>query len=139
MKFYKIWPILAGIPSEGCVGDLDSPGPQMSFVKCIIDLEPPSDLISCGSIVLAKQSLVEHLQALKPSGVTFHKDNLKVEGSANFADPHRPDFAEWLCLELTGEPGKDDFAYEVGVIVSDRVMDVLRKFKLDQCEVFDYP
>jgi hypothetical protein len=96
MKFYKIWPILAGIPSEECVGDLDSRGPQMSFVKCIIDLEPPSDLISCGSIVLAKQSLVEDLKALKPSGVTFHKDNLKVEGSANFADPHRPDFAEWL-------------------------------------------
>lgn len=130
---------MAGFPSEECVGDLETRGPDMTFVKCIFEIEPPSDLVDCGGIVLATERLVSALKAIEPTGVSFQKQNVKVEGDDNFADgTFKANFDEWWWLQLVGEPGVDDFAYEQGVIVSDRVIEVLRKFKLDYCEVFEY-
>jgi len=139
MQFYKIWPFMAGFPSEETIGDLNSRGPKLSFLKFVLDIEPPSDLIGQDNIFLATEKLVNALKPLNPTGVKFHKDDVEIMGDANFADgTFKANYDEWWWLEVFGEPGKDDFAYDVGLIVPQRIMDVLEEFNLDYCEVFKY-
>jgi hypothetical protein len=140
MQFYRIWPFMAGFPAEETVGDLDSLGPKLSFLKFVLDIEPPSDVIGQDNIILATEKLVDALKPLNPSGVKFHKDNVEVTGDANFADgTFKANFDEWWWLELFGTPGKDDFAYDSGLIVHERILSVLEVFKLSYCDIFEYP
>lgn len=136
MAFYRVLPIMAGIPSEETKGDLDSLGPQLEYLKIILELEPPSDIITCGSVFLATERLVATLRKLNPTGVKFHNENLKVVGDENFeSGVLTADYDTWWWLEIAGEPGKDDFASSAGLIVSQPVMNVLNQFKLDYCGV----
>jgi hypothetical protein len=131
---------MAGFPSEETIGDLHSPGPKLSFLKFVLDIEPPSDLIGQDNIILATEKLVLALKPLAPNGVMFHKDNVAIVGDANFeAGTFKANCDEWWWLEVFGEPGRDDFAYNDGLIVSERIMAVLEQFKLAYCNVFDYP
>jgi hypothetical protein len=131
---------MAGFPSEKTIGDLNSPGPKLSFLEFVLDIEPPSDLIGQDNIILATEKLVAAFKPLKPTGVRFHKDNVAIVGDANFANgTFKANYDEWWWLEVCGEIGKDDFAYDDGLIVSERIMAVLEQFRLHYCNVFEYP
>ncbi len=132
---------MAGFPSDETKGDLSSFGPQLRFLKIILELAPPSDIIGCGGIFLVTRRLVLALKKLNPTGVKFHRDNLELVGDANFdSGVLNADFDDWWWLEITGQAGNDDFASSAGsmpmtVIVSEPVMNVLKQFNLDYCGV----
>lgn len=139
MRFYKICPFMAGFPGEETRGDLNSPGPDLEYLKFVLDAQPPSDIIGQDNIVLASSKLVDALRLIAPTGVKFIKDNVTLVGDANFQDGAlHADYDDWWWLKLSGKPGQDDFAYDAGLIVSDKVMSVLEKFSMDYCTVQDY-
>ncbi len=139
MRFYKVWPFMAGFPSEKTIGDLNSRGPELEYLEFILDAQPDSDIIGQDNIVLASSKLVQALKRIDPTGVQFVKDNVTLVGDANFQDGAlHADYDEWWWLKLLGKPGQDDLAYDAGLIVSDKAMSIIKTFSLEFCTVQDY-
>ncbi len=135
MAFYRLIPQMAGFASsDGTKGDQSTPGPQLEFLEFFLDSEPLSDIIGEDNIFLATELLVNELRVLQPSGVVFHHDNVRVLGDINFeSGVFQTDNEQWWWLQLLGIPGTDDFGFADGMILSQRVMDIFNKFRLDYC------
>jgi hypothetical protein len=132
-------PLMSGFPGDGTVGDINTPGPQLDYLHFVLDLEPTSGIIAQENIFLAKEGLVKDLKQMKPTGVVFHHDNVKVTGDDNFRDVFKANFDEWWWLQILGEPGKDDFGYNQGwLIVSTRVFEIMKQHNLAYCNVEDF-
>jgi hypothetical protein len=131
---------MCGFPSvDESIGDINSSGPQLERLHFVLDLEPVSDIIAQENIFLATERLVNALKAINPSGVVFLHDNVEVVGDANFRDVFKANFDEWWWLQILGAPGKDDFGYKRGwLIVSEKVMEIMKQFRLDYCTVEEF-
>lgn len=146
MRFFALSPEAAGDFGSSCVhGDITERPVKVIKADFEFQFYPHDDLLSGFYIYACTDRLADALKHSSCSG--FKIDALQVSFEERFyqwAELHKGEkFPEFLWLKVTGRAGIDDFGIlsgpvEVPLIVSERVLNLLKQFKIDRCAVEDY-
>jgi hypothetical protein len=142
-KFFELEPEAAGFIGDKTVGDLHVRPLELKTLEYILEWEPTDDVIQSVTVYLITEQVKEALEAIGVTGAAFDHDNLKVKGDSQYRSTHKGlkcDLSKWWWLRVTGKGGIDDFGFSktYSLVVSERVLNVLRRFKLEYCEVSEY-
>lgn len=139
-RFYILEPEVAGGMGEGTVLDRSTHPPGVSRLHYEFEGWLGDELLTTFPCYIVTARVQDALETLAATGVGF--DAVQISASETFRElnPGRklPEFA-WL--KVTGTAGKDDLGLSSDhrLVVSQRVLDRLKQFPLQNCEVDEYP
>jgi hypothetical protein len=139
MKFFELQPEMPGDLGPSTTGDLIARPPKVEHLEFEFNVWPEDCLVEAISTYIVTNALKKHLLGARPTGATF--GHVKITKSGFFQDVYPnerlPAFS-WLVI--TGRRGKDDFGMSSrgNLVVSERVLNLIKKFGLRNCEIEDY-
>lgn len=140
MGYYILSPEVAGsIFGPNSIVDMSVHPPKVSRLNYEFDDWLGDDLLEDVGTYIVTARLKQALTELSPTGCTF--DTAEVSKSERFnemcPDQELPQFA-WL--KIVGRAGANDFGMsdDYRLIVSERVMRCLSKFKMNNCIIEKY-
>ncbi|MCL9861777.1 hypothetical protein MX031_23950, partial [Ralstonia solanacearum] len=88
--------------------------------------------IGANTCVIATQATSDALKQSDVTGVQFVEVEISASDEFRELYPNR-ELPSFLWLKISGEPGKDDFgtASDLRLVVSEKVLDILRSFGLE--------
>jgi hypothetical protein len=99
-----------------------------------------NELMESHPVFMVTRALADSLRASHLSGYELSRDvEVSVDDNVRDLEPDWPvPVIEWL--QVIGEPGSDDFGLtsNASLVVSDAALAVLRRHKIDDCEVIPY-
>lgn len=115
-----------------------------------LDMWPTDDLLQAVGVFMVSERLELKLKALVPavSGAAF--DDVEVTTSDKFDEWHsrsstetyrdKSNLPKFVWLKVSGQAGVDDFGlFNNRLVVSDRVLGLLKSLTLQYCKIEDYP
>jgi hypothetical protein len=139
MKYFILEPEVAGGLGNNTLLDANKHPPIVKRLQYVFDGWLGDELLESFPCFIATKAVVDALQPLNPSGLTFGE--VEISKSELFEELH-PDrqLPEFVWLKINGTAGRDDFGLctEYRLVVSDRVLIALRSRRLQQCEIFPY-
>jgi len=139
MTYFILEPEVAGTLGPETTGDLRARPPQVEKFNYELDVWPGDPLLEGLSTFIVTDVLKEALIEARASGVAF--GDVEITKSGIFLDMNgdRP-LPAFSWLQITGRGGKDDFGLSTSrrLIVSERMMNLLKAFGLNHCEVSEY-
>jgi hypothetical protein len=148
MSYYRVEPAVPGGLGRRTVMSRETHPPIVSHLHYEFDDWPDDDLNTAFPCFIVKERLAA---ALSKSGFTgFELRDLETSISGQFRDWYGPaksrralgksPLPKFQWLVLSGEPGRDDFAPDAigDLIVSQRALELLKSFTLDDCIVKEY-
>ncbi len=139
MTYFKLEPEVAGGLGPVSTGDLKARPPRLDKFNYEFDVWLGDPLLEAVSNFIVTDRLKERLIEARASGIKF--DDVEITKSAEYRDGYLdrslPSFA-WL--QVIGQAGKDDFGLSPSgdLIVSERIMHLLKTFGLNHCEISEY-
>lgn len=125
-------PQVAGELGEGTDLDTSVHPPVVNKLEYVLDYPGTDDLIQSFPVFLASDQLVEALNAAEILGITW-REATTTQG--DFYDEYPdadPINYQWL---VPGQPGDDCWTEGGELVVSDRMMAVLRDARINDCEI----
>ena len=139
MTYFELEPEVAGTLGPATTGDLRARPPQVEKFNYEFDVWPGDPLLEALSTFIVTDRLKDRLIELGASGVAF--GDVEVTKSGIFLDMNgdRP-LPAFSWLQITGRVGIDDFGLSSSrhLVVSERIMDLLKAFGSKYYEVTDY-
>jgi hypothetical protein len=140
MKYYVVEPEVAGGMGPATVLDRSRHPPMVKKLHYEFEGWLGDELLTAFPAYIVTRRVQEALELLPLTGAEF--DDVETSRSSTFEElyPGRqlPAF-QWL--RIVGQPGVDDFGMSRDhlLVVSERVLDCLRRFPLANCETRQYP
>ena len=107
--------------------------PIVHRLEYVLDYPGADDLIQSFPVYLARAHLAEALIAAGVQGITWREAMISQGDSYDEYSPAgEPDDYRWL---VPGRPGDDCWLQDGELVVSDRVMEVLRASNLSECDI----
>ena len=137
--FYHLAPEVAGGLGSETVFDRSQSPPIVRALHYELDGWPDDDLITSFPCFIVTERMKKMIQDARASGCSFGP--VKVTTSEQFKDfeefhqvQQLPKFS-WLVIH--GAAQRDDFGLSAdgSLIVSERILEVLRKGRLDDCDI----
>ena len=139
MTYFILEPEVAGTLGPATTGDLRARPPQIEKLNYEFDVWLGDPLLEALCTFIVTDALKEALIEARASGVAF--GDVEVTKSGIFLDMNgdRP-LPAFSWLQITGRAGKDDFGLSSSrrLVVSERMMNLLKAFGLNHCEVSEY-
>jgi hypothetical protein len=139
MTYFELEPEAAGSFGPATTGDLRATPPLLEKFNYEFDTCPCDPLIEAISTFIVTDHLKERLIEAQASGVAF--GDVEITKSEIYLDLYgdRP-LPGFSWLQLTGRAGQDDFGLSSSgyLIVSERMMNLLKAFGLKYCDVSEY-
>jgi hypothetical protein len=142
MAYYSLRPDVPGEHGDNSVLDASVHPPRVSRLHLQIEGWFGDDLIKVFPCHVITDRLAE---ALKQSGLrAFELKDVEIttapEAVELLGQLGIPEFPGFTWLDVTGVAGRDDIGVNsVGrMVVSDRALAVLRRFRLDRCDVEEF-
>jgi hypothetical protein len=110
--------------------------PVVTCLEYVLDRPGTDDLIQSFPVFLATSPLKSALDAAGMRGITWRE--AAISHGDFYDEVSGGDSVSYLWL-VPGEPGDDCWIEEMMLVVSDRMMDVLRSACLDDCVVTERP
>jgi hypothetical protein len=135
--FYKLQPEVAGHFGPDTEMDTSTHPPIVHALHYEFDGWPAHDLITAFPCFIVTKHMQQLIESANPSGCSF--GHVTVSRSEQFEELHPnrrlPPFS-WLRIDGTAQ--RDDFGTNAtggAVIVSERVLQVMKRGRLDHCDV----
>jgi hypothetical protein len=139
MTYFVLEPEVAGGFGPTTTGNLKVRPPRLEKFDYEFDVWPSDPLLEAVSNFIVTDRLKERLIEAHSSGIAF--GDVEVTKSGIFLDLYgdRP-LPAFSWLKITGRAGKDDFGLSSSrrLIVSERIMNLLKAFELKYCEISEY-
>ena len=139
MTYFVLEPEVAGGFGPTTTGNLRARPPQIEKFNYEFDTWLGDPLLEALSTFIVTDGLKEALIEARASGVAF--GDVEVTKAGIFLDMNgdRP-LPAFCWLQITGRAGKDDFGLSSSgrLVVSERMMNLLKAFGLNHCEVSEY-
>jgi hypothetical protein len=139
MTYFELEPEVAGMFGPATTGDLRARPPLIEKFNYEFDTWLGDPILEAISTFIVTDRLKEALIETHASGVAFGDVEVTKAGIYHdlYGDRPLPAFS-WL--QITGRAGKDDFGLSSSrhLIVSQRMMNLLKAFGLNHCEVSEY-
>ena len=139
MPYHVLEPEVAGGFGRRTVLDAGVHPPRVSRLHYELESWLGGEIVTTFPVYVVTARLRDALEAASLSGIAF--DTVEVTRSPTFEElyPGRA-LPEFVWLKVTGRPGADDFAMSADhrLVVSDRALDVLRRFPLADAEITPY-
>jgi hypothetical protein len=136
MTYFVLEPEVAGGFGPTTTGNLKVRPPRLEKFDYEFDVWPSDPLLEAVSNFIVTDRLKERLIEAHSSGIAF--GDVEVTKSGIFLDMYgdRP-LPAFSWLKITGRAGKDDFGLSSSrrLIVSERIMNLLKAFELNHCEI----
>lgn len=138
-SFWKLDPEVPGGIGKGTILDRSTHPPRVENLHFVFDGWLGDDLLTSFPVYLVTARVREALEGLQPTGCRL--ETLTVTKSTQFMEGH---FAlvlpQMWWLRITGAAGVDDFGMsnDHSLVVSQRVLDCLRRFHLDHCLIAQF-
>lgn len=136
MNYYILDPEVPGELGPKTQLDISTHPPRVDRLNYELDNWLGDDLFQSFPCFVATKRLRQKLENLKATGVRF--DNLELTLSDNFK-ALRPNATSPECawLKVVGKASEDDFGLspDFRLVVSERILSVLKSFQLENCEV----
>lgn len=139
MTYFVLQPEVTGGLGPASVGDLRARPPQLVKFNYEFDVWLGDPLIEAMSNFIVTDTLKNRLIDARASGVRFGEVEVTKSGEYQDRYPDRP-LPSFSWLQVTGRAGKDDFGLSTSgdLIVSERILNLLKASGLDHCEAFEY-
>lgn len=137
---YRLEPEVAGGWGRDTVADTHQHPPIVSRLHYDFARWSGDDIVQSFPVFLVSEQLAQAIEQEALLGVLF--DNVKVTKDPQF-ERFFPDTAaslpSWRWLRPTGEPHTGDFWQrpDGNLVISERALMVIRRFKVDHCEVVE--
>lgn len=137
--FYKLAPEVAGHLGPETIIDRSQRPQLVRAVHYEFDGWPEDDLIESFPCFLVTVAMQGRIEAAKASGCSFGPTKITVseqfEELEEFHEPRTLPAFQWMIVH--GTPGRDDLGLSAdgSLIVSERVLRVLKAGRLDHCDV----
>ena len=139
MTYFILEPEVAGDFGPATTGDWRARPPRFEKFNYEFDTWPCDPILEALSTFIVTDRLKERLIEAHASGVAF--GDVEVTKAGIFLDLYgdRP-LPAFCWLQITGRAGKDDFGLSSSrrLVVSERMMNLLKAFELTYCEVSEY-
>ena len=139
MTYFVLEPEGASWFGPATTGDLRARPPQIEKFNYEFDTWLDDPLLEALRTFIVTDRLKERLIEAHASGVAF--GDVEVTKAGIFLDLYgdRP-LPAFSWLQITGRAGKDDFGLSSSrdLVVSERIMSLLKAFELKYCEVSEY-
>ena len=139
MTYFVLEPEVTGWFGPATIGNLQVRPPQIEKFNFEFDTWLGDPLLEALGTVIVTDRLKERLIEAHASGIAF--GDVEVTKSGEFLDLYgdRP-LPAFSWLQITGRAGTDDFGLSSSrhLIVSERIMNLLKAFRLKYCEVSEY-
>ena len=139
MTYFELEPEAAGTFGPATTGDLRARPPRIEKFNFEFDVWPCDPLLEAISTFIVTDRLKDRLIEARASGVAF--GDVEVTKAGIFLDMNgdRP-LPAFSWLQITGRAGTDDFGLSSSglLVVSERIMNLLKAFGLNHCEVSEY-
>ena len=142
MRYYTIEPDVPGGLGEHSVLDTTVRPGIVHYLHYEFEGWFGDDLLTSNPIFLVTERLAKALRKAHPTGMTLA--DVEISKSDIFMELH-PDLPlpNFLWLQVHGTPGKDDFGFSresgYSLVVSERILQILKQFNIEHCEISDYP
>jgi hypothetical protein len=139
MPYYALEPEVAGHLGDHAVVDCSVHPPAVERLHYEFDGWLGDDLLESFPCFIVTKGLRERLAESGLSGYLF--DDAEVSRSDLFEEIHSDrELPEFAWLKIVGHAGIDDFGLSSDhrLVVSQRALDVLKSFKLDNCDTEKY-
>lgn len=131
---------MAGGLGEHTVMDRETVPPRVSKLHYVFEGWLGDDLLETYPCFTMTKLMAERLTQLDATGFTVREVEVSTSGAFEdyFLNQELPEF---LWLDVTGTPAQDDLGLEsdARLVVSARVLGVLRSGHLEHCEIESYP
>lgn len=139
MKYFLLKPEVAGGFGENIVIDHSVKPFRVDKLHYEFEGWLGDDLLTSFPCIIATIDLVKQLNANNFNGYSI--DDVEISTSYEFRQLY-PDriLPEFRWIKVHGIPGKDDFGLSSRrrLVVSGKVLDVLKTFKIKQCDIEEY-
>jgi hypothetical protein len=139
MTYFELEPEVAGMFGAATTGDLRARPPRVEKFNYEFDTWLGDPILEALSTFIVTDRLKEALIEAHASGVGF--GDVEVTKAGIFYDLYgdRP-LPAFSWLQITGRAGTDDFGLSSSrlLVVSERIMNLLKVFGLNHCEVSEY-
>src|SRR5580692_2722741 len=139
MTYFTLEPEVAGGFGPATTGNLKVRPPQLEKFNYEFDVWFGDPILEAVRNFIVTDRLKERLIEAHASGIAF--GDVEVTKSGEFLDLYgdRP-LPAFSWLQITGRAGTDDFGLSSSrhLIVSERIMNFLKAFRLKYCEVSEY-
>ena len=139
MTYFILEPEVAGMFGPATTGDLRGTPPRVDKFNYEFDTWLGDPILEAVSTFIVTDILKDRLIEARASGAAF--GDVEVTKSGIFLDMNgdRP-LPAFCWLQITGRAGKDDFGLSSSrrLVVSERMMNLLKAFGLNHCEVSEY-
>jgi hypothetical protein len=139
MTYFELEPEAAGMFGDATTGDLRVRPPLIEKFNYEFDTWPHDPILEAISTFIVTDRLKEALIEAHASGVAF--GDVETTRSGIFLDMNgdRP-LPAFSWLKITGRAGTDDFGLSSSglLVVSERIMDLIKTFGLNYCGVSEY-
>jgi hypothetical protein len=136
--FYSIYPEVPGGLGEETILDRSIHPPMVTFLHFKFDGWLGGDLITTFPCYLVSENLSKALCSGNLSGFEVTDKDLKITISEQFRELY-PDrnIPKFYRLKIVGKAKENDFGLDEGnkLIISQRALDVLKKFSLSDSEI----
>lgn len=129
---FVIDPQVAGELGEGTEMDSSVHPPVVSHLEYVLDYPGTDDLIQSFPVYLASVELRASLEAAGVRGIEWRDAVVSRGDFYEDYPPADPINYRWL---IPGVPGDDCWIENLELVVSDRMMDVLRLARINDCEI----
>ncbi len=139
-QYYRLSPEVAGGLGEDTIMDRTHVPPIVSRLHYVFDGWLGDDIVESYPCFIVTGAVAERLQQSNANGFTLRE--VEVSTSDEFKDQSvSRDLPIFRWLDVTGIPGKDDFGLDTDgrLVVSDRVLTILREEHLEHCLLDKYP
>jgi hypothetical protein len=139
MKFYILEPEVAGGFGKNTIIDNSVFPPIIHKLNYQLDGWLGDDLLESFPCYIVTEGIKEMLELIQPSGFIF--SDVEITKSDQFRElyPNRK-IPKFYWLKIHGKAGYDDFGIsdENTLVVSEKVLELLKKFKIDNCDIEKY-
>jgi hypothetical protein len=141
LKYFYLEPEVAGGYGEGTVLDTSVRPERVERLHYEFQGWLGDDLLEAFPVFIITDRLKKRLQPLHASG--YFLDQVRVSKGPQFRElhPSAPALPPFHWLKITGRAGVEDFglAQDRRLVVSERVLQVLRSANLNHCDIEGYP
>jgi hypothetical protein len=139
MTYFSVDPEVPGGLDSGTILDRSVHPPIVTRLHCYFDGWLGDDLLTSFPIYIVTESLGDKLLEADLTG--FSIGDVEISRSELF-DQMQPDteLPSFVWLQIDGKAGRDDFGLATGydLIVSQRALDILKKFRLAYATISPY-
>lgn len=139
MRYFLLEPEVGGGVGPETVMDTSVHPPRVDRLHYEMDTWLGDDLLTTFPCYIVTERLEAALRRLAPSGGEFGE--VLVTASETFRDFHpRTKLPRFVWLKVVGRPGVDDLGMSQDhlLVVSERVLDELKRFHLEHCDIAEY-